>query len=132
MKKKKPISLSPSEWKVMRVVWKLKTCAARDVYSVTTKKYGWTPATAKTILRRLVEKGHLSTQQIGNCYVYQPTASILDPLYKAADNLLENAIDGTIAPVMFHMIKKGKMSGEDIHELRALLDEFEKNQSSKE
>ncbi len=132
MSKGKPVSLSPSEWKVMRVVWKLKSCAARDVYNVTSKKYNWTPATAKTILRRLVEKGHLKTEQIGNCYVYSPTTTIMKPLYNAADNLLENAIEGTVAPLVFHMVKKGKMSDDDINELRSLLDEYEKNRSSEE
>ena len=80
MAKGDPLFLQPSEWKVMRVVWKLKTCVARDVYQVTSRKYGWTPATAKTILRKLVRKGLLETQQVANCYVYRPKTSIMKSL----------------------------------------------------
>ena len=70
MTKNQPESLYPTDWKVMKVVWELKRCAARDVYKVTQELYGWAPGTTKTLLRRLVEKGHLRTEQVGNSYLY--------------------------------------------------------------
>ena len=124
MSKTEPESLSASEWKVMKVVWDLKSCAARDVYQITQEKYGWAPGTTKTFLRRLVEKGHLKTTQIGNSYLYKPTSSALQSLKSAADNLLENALEGTTAPLLFHMVKEGKLSAKDVEELRSMLDSY--------
>lgn len=131
MSRKEPGDLSASEWKVMRIVWELKSCAARDVYQVTQEKYGWVPGTTKTFLRRLVEKGHLKAKQVGNCYVYEPVSSPLKSLYRAADALMENTLDGTAAPLVFRMVKKGDLSAEDIEELRSMLDNYEQSESKR-
>lgn len=125
MTKKEPDSLSPSEWKVMKVVWELKSCAARDVYQVTQEQFGWTPGTTKTYLRRLVEKGHLTATQVGNSYLYKPVSNAMQTLSSALDELMANALDGTAAPLVFRMVKKGALSTSDIQELRSLLDTYE-------
>lgn len=118
-------ALSPAEWKVMKVVWEKKRCAARDVYTVTRKRYGWAVGTTKNLLHRLVEKGHLKTEQIGNSYLYEAASSPLKSLCTAADALLANTVEGTTGPLFLHMVKKGKLSQKDISELRALLDQLE-------
>lgn len=128
----KPETLSTSEWKVMKIVWELGSCAARDVYTVTQEKYGWAPGTTKTFLRRLVEKGHLTTTQIGNSYLYKPASSALQSLKSAADSLMENALEGTTAPLVFHLVKKGKLSGKEVAELRSMLDSYEQDEDEGE
>ncbi len=125
MSDRQPETLSASEWKVMKIVWELGSCAARDVYTVTQEKYGWAPGTTKTFLRRLVEKSHLTTTQIGNSFLYKPASSALQSLKSAADSLLENALEGTTAPLVFHIVKEGKLSGKDVAELRSLLESYE-------
>jgi len=119
-------TLSPAEWKVMKVVWEKKACAARDVYTLTRKRYGWAVGTTKNLLHRLVQKGHLKTSQVGNSYLYEATSSPLSCLRGAADTLLANTVEGTTGPLFLHMVKKGKLSQKDISELRALLDQLEK------
>ncbi|HEV3023755.1 MAG TPA: BlaI/MecI/CopY family transcriptional regulator [Pirellulales bacterium] len=115
--------LSPAEWKVMNIVWRQKRCAARDVYEEAGREHGWAPSTVKTLLRRLVDKGHLQTSQIGNSFLYRPTRPALQALRRAADALLQNALDGTIGPLLAHMVQCSKLSAEELAQLRALLDE---------
>ena len=43
MADKKLSSLSPLEWKIMRIVCELKKCAARDVYQITKEKLDMHP-----------------------------------------------------------------------------------------
>ena len=95
-----PDPLTPAEWKVMRIVWQLKGCSARDVYQEAGRSLGWAPTTAKTVLRRLVEKGALTTMQVGNSYFYRPAGSAVGSLLAAADNLLENMLEGTTGLVL--------------------------------
>ena len=128
MERKSTKGLSASEWKVIHIVRELGPCAARDVYNITTEKYGWTPVTTKTFLRRLVEKGHLTTTQVGNCYVYRLSDSVLDALYETADTLMENAFEGTAVPLLYRMVKKGKLTPDDARELQSLLDEYRKTE----
>ncbi len=116
--------LSPAEWKVMRIVWQQKSCAARDVYQVAGEKHGWAASTVKTILRRLVDKGYLKTTQVGNSFLYRPTGSPLKSLYGAADALLGNALEGTVGPLVAYMVRQGDLSTEEVDQLRSLLDQL--------
>ncbi len=122
MPPRRPKRLAPNEWKVMRVVWRQKACASRDVCAETNRRYGWATSTTKTVLRRLVEKGYLATQQVGNSFLYRPARPAVGTLLAAADSLLENALEGTTGPVLAHMIRKSKLSEGEMAELRSLLD----------
>ncbi len=119
--------LSPSEWKVMKIVWQLKSCAARDVYEEARELHDWSPSTTKTILRRLAEKGYVTTTRVGNSFLYRPARSALRSLYGAADILLDHALEGTTGPLLAYMVKKSELSEHEIEELQALLDEHRSN-----
>lgn len=115
--------LTAAEWKVMNVVWRRKRCAAREVCEEARSEHGWAPSTVKTLLRRLVEKGYLQTTQIGNSFLYRPTRPALQALRHAADALLHNALEGTVGPLLAHMVKRSQLSADELAELRALLDD---------
>ncbi len=100
MTDKKLSSLSPLEWKIMRIVCELKKCAARDVYQITKEKLDMHPGTTRTLLRRLVDKGHLKTQQIGNCFVNEPKVSLIDSVMNETDILFDHALDGNAGLMM--------------------------------
>ena len=114
--------LTPAEWKVMKIVWRRQGCAARDVYAETGRDLGWAPTTAKTVLRRLVEKGHLTTTQVGNSFLYRPAASAVKSLLAAADALLDNILEGTTGLVLTHMVEKSRLSEDELAKLRAMID----------
>ena len=118
-----PEPLTAAEWKVMRIVWSRKSCAARDVYQEARRAHGWAPTTAKTVLKRLVDKGYLSTTRVGNRFVYRPARSSLKSLYDAADGLLANALEGTSGLLISYLVKRSKLSAEELERLRAVLDD---------
>jgi len=129
MRRRRLEPLTPAEWKVMRVVWQHESCAARDVYQACGDAHGMAVSTAKTHLRRLVDKGHLATTQVGNSFLYRPTCPPLGSLQAAADRLLENALEGTTAPLLAYMVQKSRISGDELAELRALLDAHAETES---
>jgi BlaI family penicillinase repressor len=106
----------------MKVVWRHKECAARDVYRQTRREYDWAPSTTKSVLRRLVDKEYLTTTQVGNCYVYRPAGSALQALLGVADALLDTLLEGTTGVVLTHLVKKSRLSADELADLRALLD----------
>ncbi len=115
--------LTPAEWKVMKIVWARGSCAARDVYEEAGREFGWAPTTAKTVLRRLVEKGCLTTSAVGNSFLYRPApTAVQSSLLGAADTLLDQVLDGTTGLVLSHLVKRSKLSARELAELRALLD----------
>jgi predicted transcriptional regulator len=114
--------LSKAEWKVMRIVWQQGKAMAREIYTVASDECSWTPATVKTILKRLVDKGYVSTTQVGNGFVYRPAQSALATLQSAADTLLTNAIEGATGPLLVHMVDRVTLSEEDLDSLQKLID----------
>src|SRR5262245_36439956 len=116
-------ALTQAEWKIMKIVWGRRSCAARDVYESAGAEHGWAPTTVKTLLHRLVEKGYLTTTQVGNSFLYKPTKPAIKPLLGAADALLDNVLDGLAGPLLAHMVKKSKLSREELSQLRSLLEE---------
>ena len=101
--------LARNEWKVLRIVWELKSCAGRDVSKVTAERYGWASTTTKTYLALLVEKGKISAKQVGNSFLYRPKGAAMESLQCAADGLLEKAVTGTGAPLLAYMIKNSSL-----------------------
>jgi len=118
-----PDPLTVAEWKVMKVVWRLKSCAARDVYEEMGRDNGWAPSTTKTVLRRLVDKGHLTATPVGSSYLYRPARPAWRSLAGAADTLLDNTLEGMDGKLLAYMVKKSKLTPGDLAQLRALLDQ---------
>jgi predicted transcriptional regulator len=126
MVRKSDETLSAAEWKVMRLIWQRKSCSAREVYEQASADYGWAPTTTKTLLARLVEKGYLHARQVGNSNLYRPTQPAIKTLTAAADRLLSHAVEGTVGPLVAHLVKKHKLSDKELAELRAILDSHKK------
>ena len=92
------------------------------MYQEAGRQLGWAPTTAKSVLRRLVDKGCLTTTQVGNSFLYRPAETAVKALLVAADALLENMLEGTTGLVLSHIVEKSKLSAEERARLRALLD----------
>jgi len=114
--------LSKAEWKVMKIVWELRKAMAREVYTIAGEQFSWTPATVKTILKRLVDKGYVSTTRVGNGFVYRPAQTALATLQSAADALMTNAVEGVTGPLLVHIVERMPLSEGDLDSLQKLID----------
>jgi BlaI family transcriptional regulator, penicillinase repressor len=114
--------LSRAEWKVMKIVWELRKAMAREVYTIAGERYSWTPATVKTLLKRLADKGYVTTTRVGNGFVYRPARSALSALQSAADTLMTHAIEGVTGPLLAHMVERTTLSEGDLDALQKLID----------
>jgi predicted transcriptional regulator len=121
MSPKERKDLSKAEWKVMKIVWELQKAMAREVYTIACEQYSWTPATVKTILKRLVEKGYVLTVRVGNGFVYRPAQTALSTLQSAADALMTNAVEGMTGPLLVHLVKQTSLSEDDLDSLQKLI-----------
>ncbi len=80
------------------------------------------PATVKTLLKRLVDKGYVSTTPVGNGFVYRPAQTALSTLQSAADTLLTNAVEGVTGPLLAHMVERMSLNEDDLDSLQKLID----------
>jgi len=125
-------SLSPAEWEVMKTFWDNGPMAARDVYERLPKGHGWAYKTVKTLLSRLVAKGGLDYEQIGNSYLYHPVYSKDQLTKKEMKGFIERVLDGSLSPILSHFIEESDLSEAEIIRLRRLLKEKEQKSGGRE
>lgn len=122
--------ISDAEWQVMKVLWEKEPLAARDVYEALPAGHGWAIKTVKTLLSRLVAKGAVTYEQVGNSYLYRSSVNQDHMTRKEVRGFLDRVIAGSAAPIMTHFIEETDLSDDDIRRLRALLEKKEKGRST--
>jgi len=115
-------SVSPAEWEIMKVLWDHGAMAARDVIARLPEGHGWADKTVKTLLSRLVAKGALDYEQIGNSYLYRPACTRDEVTREEVRSFVSRVLDGSLSPVLAHFIEEQKLSDQDLKQLQQLLD----------
>ena len=116
--------ISDTEWELMRVVWtKHPVTAAEIIEQLTASDPSWHPKTARTLLARLVQKKALGYEAQGRSYVYNPLVSESDCVASASESFVARVFGGSLRPLLAHFVERQKLTGQDLEELRRLLDE---------
>ena len=116
------MQISDAEWTVMNLVWDSRSVDARFVMDQLGEANGWSEATVKTMLHRLVRKGVLTHKSEGKRYLYRAKVRRGSCVREASGSFLNRVFGGQAAPALLHFVKTAKLSAEEITELRALLD----------
>ena len=115
-------NLSDAEWKVMKLLWRKAPQPAYDLAQVLGKSEGWSPATVKTLLNRLLKKGALTHEQYKNLYLYSPAVKEEACIAEESRSFLQQVFDGSVGNLMVHFAKSRNLSEEEISELKRILD----------
>jgi hypothetical protein len=59
---------------------------------------------------------------VGTSYLYRPARPAWQSLAGAADALLENTIEGLDGKLLAYMVKKSRLTPDDLVQLRSILD----------
>lgn len=116
------MQLSDAEWIVMNLIWDSQPTEASDVIAALGSDNGWSDATVKTMLHRLVKKGALTTEQIGKKYRYTAAVRRSACIRKASRSFVDRVFGGDAAPALLHLVKTAKLSEDDLSQLRELLE----------
>ncbi len=123
------ISISESEWQVMKVVWSSPPKTLPEILSAL-QFTGWSKTTIQTYLSRLVKKGALTTQRQGKGYLYYPTLSQSQCQIEQSRSFLHRVYDGSLSKMVLGFVESGSLSPEELEELKALIDRQEKNDAA--
>ena len=115
-------NLSPAEWEIMRVMWDHGPMAARDVYAEISKSQTWSSVTVKTLLRRIVKKGWIDYDQIGNCYLYRAAVARDKAVSAAVRDFSNRVLGGVLAPFVAYFAKQNGLTPEDMRQLEEILE----------
>ncbi|MBI4557700.1 MAG: BlaI/MecI/CopY family transcriptional regulator [Candidatus Hydrogenedentes bacterium] len=118
--------LSEAEWEVIKPLWKHGPMAARDIYKDIPDKFGWAYKTVKTMLARLVKKGAVTYDQIGNSYLYRPVYSREEMTRSATGTFIQRVFDGAWSPLLAHFVEH--VNREELEVLKRELARLEKKE----
>jgi BlaI family penicillinase repressor len=118
------MQISDAEWTVMNLIWSSSPIEAAEVIDQIAAANGWSAATVKTMLHRLVRKGALATEQNGKKYLYTPAVRRHACVRQASRSFLERVFGGDAAPALIHFVKTAKLTDQDVKEIRAMLDKI--------
>ncbi|MFO0912609.1 MAG: BlaI/MecI/CopY family transcriptional regulator [Pirellulales bacterium] len=117
------MQISDAEWIVMNVVWDSSPIEAAEVIDRVASANGWSDATVKTMLHRLVRKGVIATEKAGKKYRYRPAVRREACIWQASRSFLDRVFGGDAAPALIHFVKTARLSATEAAEIRALLDQ---------
>ena len=116
--------IAEGEYAVMEVLWDEAPLTAADVAARVPEDRGWSLATVKTMLSRLLAKGVLSHEEEGRRYLYRPAVSKDDYLAQESTRLIDRLFGGRVTPLVAHLARRDRLSEKDIAEIEALLREL--------
>lgn len=122
---KRSIRITEAEWEVMAVVWERAPIAASTVVETLQARKQWSLATVRTLLRRLVNKGALTQKLEGKRYLYVPRVTMEECVKRESENLWDRVLGLAPSTTLVHLVRRAKLSREDIEELRQILREKE-------
>lgn len=118
-------ALSKGELEVARVLWELKKATVREVFEAIPADRGLEFATVQTYLRRLESKGYVKADLDGRVRVYSPRVRPATVIRETVGDLVDRLFAGETLPLMRHLIEDGRISADELAELRDLIDRME-------
>ena len=104
----------------MKIVWKRKTCAAQEVID-NLSHHSWSPATIKTLLNRLLQKGAVHFTKTGKSYLYTAAWNEEDCKTNEVSSFLNRVFDGGLSPMLVHFVRSRRLSKKELQELERIL-----------
>jgi predicted transcriptional regulator len=120
----KPIPISEAESQVMEVLWSGSPRTAEDVVAALSDQQAWQVATIKTLLNRLLKKGAVRAEKDGRRFLYSPLLTRDQWLVTESGSMVQRLFGGRIAPLVAHFGQHGKLSADDLEDLKRLVKEL--------
>ncbi len=114
--------LSAGEMEIMHLLWRVGSANLAEAQAGFDRPIGYT--TMQTRLTRLVEKGVVA-RSAERPARYSASVAPADVSAGHLDLLLERVSDGSIVPLVAHLVRDRALSVEEIAELKALIAEAE-------
>jgi predicted transcriptional regulator len=115
------VKISEAEARVMEALWRESPLSAEQVITEIAAGQGWSEATVKTLLNRLLSKRAISAKRDGRRYLYRPRIRREDYVAAESRDLLDRLFEGRLAPFIAHFSERQDLSQEEIAELKKLI-----------
>ena len=124
------IKLTSSEWNVLNCLWEHSPRTVMQIVGELEKTIGWARSTTITNLHRMEAKGLVRCEQAGRGTAYVPLVDREQAVVAETHSFLDRVYRGSVGLMMSAMAQRQELSAEEISELRAILDQAEKGETT--
>jgi BlaI family transcriptional regulator, penicillinase repressor len=122
-----PQKPTASELEILRVLWLRGPSTVREVHEALSEKKSLGYTTVLKLLQIMTSKGTVRRNETQRAHVYEACLPAEQTKRQIAGDMLQRVFEGSASQLMMHALDGGKASADEIHELRRLLDEYERS-----
>jgi len=119
-----PERITEAEHAVMEALWERPGLTATDVCEAVCAARGWSLATVKTLLSRLVQKGAVAARPDGRRYLYSPAIAREAYVGTESRRLVDRLFGGSAASLFAHLAETEALDDSELDEIERLLREL--------
>ena len=121
MKDAKNVTITDSEWIVMRAIWTMGHATSRELIDAMNELEGWSASTTKTLLHRLIQKQAVAQHGSSRPFTYKPAVGEKESMAAAADDLFDHMCAMRAGSTIAGVIQSRELSrADDFISLRML------------
>ncbi|MCG6926053.1 MAG: BlaI/MecI/CopY family transcriptional regulator [Acidobacteria bacterium] len=119
----RPRDVTDAELDVLRALWDVGPATIRALTDGLYPRGGTSEyATVQKLLERLEGKGHVARTAEGRQNVYHATVEREELVARRLRDTAEELCDGSLTPLLTQLVSAGKLSREELRELRRVVD----------
>lgn len=103
------------------LIWQYEPIASGDLVRLCERQLGWKKSTTYTVLKKLCDRGIFKNEQsiVTSCLTKEEFHA------RQSERFVEETFEGSLPAFIAAFIKRRKLSGHDIEEIRRMIDSFD-------
>ena len=115
-----------AELELLQILWERGPSTVREIHEALIGDRGTGYTTTLKILQKMTDKGHVSRDESERSHVYHATMKPEFTQGQLVRDLLQKAFGGSSTSLVMAALSEKKASATELAEIRALLDEYER------
>lgn len=122
-------NLTNTEWAVLECLWEQAPLTLMQLVNRLKETVGWAKSTTTTMVRRMEEKGLITSQSNGRAKMFYPNVDQAEATARETKSFLDRVYKGSVGLMMSAMAETQALRQEEIDQLYAILKEAEGKQT---
>ncbi len=112
----------------MEALWRRGPLVVDDILAEVAEPQGWTPATVKALIGRLLKKKAIEARRAHGRAFYHPLVDRDSYVREESQSFLDRLFGGELTPFVSHFAEHQSLSAEDRARLKALIAKLDEDQ----
>ena len=113
--------ISGAESRIMDALWRRGPSRVEDIIADAAPAHGWSDATVKALIGRLLKKKAIASDREGGRTRYRPLVQRDDYIAAESQGLIDRLFGGELSPFVSHFAEHRKLKPRDVERLKALI-----------